>query len=287
MLSSRATRVAIAIYLLSILCICIRRVATSASHDRARYKIPFPTIRRRPKRPFKRADDLSSVLHFSNSGPRCSETLAVSLRIVHERDTSCKCLAQPSRHLTATVTSISRSRHRKSRTYDATGSVNLVDAPNSHQRRRSPTATYTHPPSSASQLHDAACRTVPPCTTADRLRQGRRRWSAGHPWIYRSDVIERPDAAAGAVRVVDQRGKPTRRRPLEPDVRDLAPPARPRPGRHASTQRGGTAALGTRHRAARRTRARDATPTGSCTAKATHSHRSSATATTAGSSSSS
>jgi 23S rRNA (cytosine1962-C5)-methyltransferase len=38
--------------------------------------------------------------------------------------------------------------------------------------------------------------------------RGARRWDAGHPWIYRSDVIERPEGAAGAVRVVDQRGKP-------------------------------------------------------------------------------
>ncbi|MDB4881951.1 MAG: S-adenosylmethionine-dependent methyltransferase [Gemmatimonadetes bacterium] len=38
--------------------------------------------------------------------------------------------------------------------------------------------------------------------------KGARRWSAGHPWIYRSDLIERPDIDAGAVRVTDQRGKP-------------------------------------------------------------------------------
>ena len=38
--------------------------------------------------------------------------------------------------------------------------------------------------------------------------RGARRWDAGHPWIYRSDVIERPDADAGAVRVTDQRGRP-------------------------------------------------------------------------------
>jgi 23S rRNA (cytosine1962-C5)-methyltransferase len=38
--------------------------------------------------------------------------------------------------------------------------------------------------------------------------KGARRWAAGHPWIYRSDVLERPDASAGAVRVHDQRGKP-------------------------------------------------------------------------------
>ena len=38
--------------------------------------------------------------------------------------------------------------------------------------------------------------------------RGARRWDAGHPWIYRSDVVQRPDAEAGAVRVSDQRGKP-------------------------------------------------------------------------------
>jgi 23S rRNA (cytosine1962-C5)-methyltransferase len=38
--------------------------------------------------------------------------------------------------------------------------------------------------------------------------RGARRWDAGHPWIYRSDVIQRPDVEAGAVRVSDQRGKP-------------------------------------------------------------------------------
>src|ERR687889_2749437 len=38
--------------------------------------------------------------------------------------------------------------------------------------------------------------------------KGARRWAAGHPWIYRSDLITAPDADAGAVRVMDQRGKP-------------------------------------------------------------------------------
>lgn len=38
--------------------------------------------------------------------------------------------------------------------------------------------------------------------------KGARRWAAGHPWIYRSDVIQRPAGDAGAVRVTDQRGKP-------------------------------------------------------------------------------
>ena len=38
--------------------------------------------------------------------------------------------------------------------------------------------------------------------------KGARRWDAGHPWIYRSDVVTRPAGPAGAVRVTDQRGKP-------------------------------------------------------------------------------
>ena len=38
--------------------------------------------------------------------------------------------------------------------------------------------------------------------------KGARRWLAGHPWIYRSDVTERPMMDAGAVLVHDNRGKP-------------------------------------------------------------------------------
>jgi 23S rRNA (cytosine1962-C5)-methyltransferase len=38
--------------------------------------------------------------------------------------------------------------------------------------------------------------------------KGARRWEHGHPWIYRSDVTVRPTSPPGAVRVVDQRGKP-------------------------------------------------------------------------------
>ncbi|CAN5295369.1 class I SAM-dependent rRNA methyltransferase [soil metagenome] len=36
--------------------------------------------------------------------------------------------------------------------------------------------------------------------------KGADRWEAGHPWIYRSDVVERPAAAAGAVPVSSHRG---------------------------------------------------------------------------------
>jgi 23S rRNA (cytosine1962-C5)-methyltransferase len=38
--------------------------------------------------------------------------------------------------------------------------------------------------------------------------KGARRWAVGHPWIYRSDVVDSPDTEADAVRVMDQRGKP-------------------------------------------------------------------------------
>ena len=38
--------------------------------------------------------------------------------------------------------------------------------------------------------------------------RGARRWTHGHPWIYRSDVIHAPDAPAGTVLVHDHRRKP-------------------------------------------------------------------------------
>src|SRR3954469_22971375 len=37
--------------------------------------------------------------------------------------------------------------------------------------------------------------------------KGARRWQLGHPWIFKSDVVRRPTAEAGAVRVRDERGK--------------------------------------------------------------------------------
>jgi 23S rRNA (cytosine1962-C5)-methyltransferase len=38
--------------------------------------------------------------------------------------------------------------------------------------------------------------------------KGMHRWEAGHPWIYRSDVIERPSTPPGAVMVHDTRKRP-------------------------------------------------------------------------------
>lgn len=45
-------------------------------------------------------------------------------------------------------------------------------------------------------------------TVARVNAKGARRWLSGHPWIYRTDVIERPMMEAGAVLVHDNRGKP-------------------------------------------------------------------------------
>lgn len=39
-------------------------------------------------------------------------------------------------------------------------------------------------------------------------QRGARRWESGHPWIYRSDVVERPDLPAGAVLVTARNGRP-------------------------------------------------------------------------------
>ena len=44
-------------------------------------------------------------------------------------------------------------------------------------------------------------------TVARVNAKGARRWAAGHPWIYRTDVTERPLVDAGAVLVHDNRGK--------------------------------------------------------------------------------
>jgi 23S rRNA (cytosine1962-C5)-methyltransferase len=44
--------------------------------------------------------------------------------------------------------------------------------------------------------------------TATVSAKGARRWTAGHPWIFRSDVVDAPPNEPGAVRVLDQRGKP-------------------------------------------------------------------------------
>ena len=43
--------------------------------------------------------------------------------------------------------------------------------------------------------------------TARVTNKGSRRWAGGHPWIYRSDVTDRPAGPAGAVRVEDNRGR--------------------------------------------------------------------------------
>ena len=44
--------------------------------------------------------------------------------------------------------------------------------------------------------------------TARVTTKGLRRWESGHPWIYRSDVAERPEVEAGTVVVLDSRNRP-------------------------------------------------------------------------------
>ena len=44
--------------------------------------------------------------------------------------------------------------------------------------------------------------------TASVSARGAQRWAAGHPWIFRSDVITAPDSDPGAVTVLDHRRRP-------------------------------------------------------------------------------
>jgi len=44
---------------------------------------------------------------------------------------------------------------------------------------------------------------MPP--TAIVSNKGAQRWADGHPWIFRTDIVQTPDAEAGAVRVLDAR----------------------------------------------------------------------------------
>jgi len=44
-------------------------------------------------------------------------------------------------------------------------------------------------------------------TTAGISARGARRWAAGHPWIFRSDITRAPEAPPGAVTVTDPQGR--------------------------------------------------------------------------------
>jgi 23S rRNA (cytosine1962-C5)-methyltransferase len=46
---------------------------------------------------------------------------------------------------------------------------------------------------------------IPAATVSPK---GAQRWAAGHPWIFRTDLIQRPDAEPGVVRVIDARRRP-------------------------------------------------------------------------------
>ena len=49
---------------------------------------------------------------------------------------------------------------------------------------------------------------MPEHYSATVSRRGVQRWAAGHPWIYRSDVVTRPTVPAGVVPVRDERSRP-------------------------------------------------------------------------------
>ncbi|MEO8878894.1 MAG: class I SAM-dependent rRNA methyltransferase [Gemmatimonadaceae bacterium] len=58
------------------------------------------------------------------------------------------------------------------------------------------TRTALHPTTVAHDPHSTPRATV--------SARGAERWDAGHPWIYRSDLIDPPDAPAGAIVVTDR-----------------------------------------------------------------------------------
>ena len=128
----------------------------------------------------------------------------------------------------------------------------------------------------------------PPCHPTRPSTRRSRRWAAGHPWIYRSDVERRPDVPAGAVRVRDPRGARARLGPRGARRSEISPaPARsPIPSaRIDDAWWHGALATAIARRAPLRD-LRHRLPS-RFMAKVTASHRSSATATTGGSSSSS
>ena len=57
---------------------------------------------------------------------------------------------------------------------------------------------------SAATLHPTPTPTLRAAVSA----RGGERWAAGHPWIYRSDLIDPPDAPAGAIIVTDRGRRP-------------------------------------------------------------------------------
>jgi 23S rRNA (cytosine1962-C5)-methyltransferase len=68
--------------------------------------------------------------------------------------------------------------------------------------------TFGKPPATLTLYNSTISNTNDMYDVAAVSAKGARRWEHGHPWIYRSDVTVRPTSPAGAVRVVDQRGKP-------------------------------------------------------------------------------
>jgi len=76
---------------------------------------------------------------------------------------------------------------------------------------RTERATPHFPPTEHASQPDTLCRMHDLDSdrgTAVVSARGAQRWDAGHPWIFRSDVIRPPTAEAGSVRVYDSRRRP-------------------------------------------------------------------------------
>ncbi len=85
--------------------------------------------------------------------------------------------------------------------YGAAGALSAAEeasesAPTIRVRRSEFNPSRTPPPRVLSRMPADAVVTA----------RGARRWNAGHPWIFRSDVAVRPEASAGAVLVRDTSG---------------------------------------------------------------------------------
>ncbi|MCC6930824.1 MAG: class I SAM-dependent rRNA methyltransferase [Gemmatimonadaceae bacterium] len=80
----------------------------------------------------------------------------------------------------------------------------------SPDHRRAAHGRATQPPRAAGSAGSAKDFSMSPAADlalAVVSNRGATRWSQGHPWIFRSDVVRFPPSAAGAVRVEDGRGR--------------------------------------------------------------------------------
>ncbi len=107
------------------------------------------------------------------------------------------------------------------------------NVPSGSQCRKINSDTFQSVP----RIRASPCETSTSMTDAAHVSaRAARRWSLGHPWIFRSDVTVRPEGPAGAVVVLDHRGKTIGTALWSPASEialrmvDARPARRPRPG---------------------------------------------------------